>query len=91
MGSLPRMRDAKGVLAEIKRIDPETPITIHFIRGLIRSRDIPVIEAGNRKFVNLDTVLDFLASQSTLNPIRYSHAGTGASVPLRERDERGTC
>lgn len=73
MASLPRMRDAKGVLAEIQTIDPETPITIHFVRGLIKSGEIPVVEAGNRKFVNVDMVLDFLASQSTVNPIRYSH------------------
>lgn len=85
MASLPRMRDAKGVLAEIKKIDPETPITIHFVRGLIKSGDINVIAAGNRKFVNLDTVLDFLASQKTMNPVRYSHRA-GAETPRRERD-----
>lgn len=73
MASLPRMRDAKGVLAEIQTIDPETPITIHFVRGLIKSGEIPVVEAGNRKFVNVDMVLDFLATQSTVNPVRYSH------------------
>lgn len=73
MASLPRMRDAKGVLAEIQKMDPGSPITIHFVRGLIKSGELPVIEAGNRKFVNVDTVLDFLAGQSTVNPVRYSH------------------
>lgn len=73
MASLPRMRDARGVLAAIKEIDPDTPITLHFVRGLIRSGQIPVVEAGNRKFVNVEMVLDFLASQSTVNPVRYSH------------------
>lgn len=73
MASLPRMRDAKGVLAEIQRVDPGSPITIHFIRGLIKSGELPVVEAGNRKFVNVDVVLDFLASQSTVNPVQYSH------------------
>lgn len=67
------MRDARGVLAAIKEIDPDTPITIHFVRGLIRSGQIPVVEAGNRKFVNLDQVLDFLSNESTINPVRYSH------------------
>lgn len=88
MVSLPRMRDAKGVLAEIQAIDPGTPITIHFVRGLIKSGEIPVVEAGNRKYVNVDVVLNFLASQSTVNPVRYGHR---AGIPLRERDERGTC
>lgn len=84
MARLPRMRDAKGVLSEIQAVDPGTPITIHFVRGLIKSGEIPVVEAGNRKFVNVDTVFDFLASQSTVNPVRYSHR-TGA--PLREREK----
>ena len=73
MASLPRMRDAKGVLAEIQAIDPETPITIHFVRGLIKSGELPVIEAGNRKFVNVDMELDFLDTQSKINPVRNSH------------------
>ncbi|MCI9310139.1 MAG: hypothetical protein HFF51_03330 [Lawsonibacter sp.] len=73
MANLPRMRDAKGVLAEIQKVDPGSPITMNFIRGLIKSGEIPVVEAGNRKFVNVDLVLDFLASQSTVNPVRYSH------------------
>ena len=67
------MRDARGVLAAIKEIDTDTPITIHFVRGLIRSGQLPVVEAGNRKFVNLDQVLDFLSNESTINPVRYSH------------------
>lgn len=71
MASLPRMRDAKGVLAEIQKVDPGSPITIHFVRGLIKSGELPVVEAGNRKFVNVDLVFDFLSSQSTVNPVRY--------------------
>lgn len=82
------MRDAKGVLEEIRKIDPETPITIHFVRGLFKSGEVPVVCAGNRQFVNLDTVLDFLANRETVNPIRYvNRSGTGATV--RERGEGG--
>lgn len=85
MSSLPRMRDARGVLEEIKRIDPETPITLNFVRGMIRSRDVPVVEAGNRKFVNVDNVLEFLAQKSTVNPVRYVDR-TGAGTPRLERE-----
>lgn len=86
MAGLPRMRSARGVLEELKRIDPDTPITIHFVRGLFKSGEVPVVCAGNRQFVNLDTVLDFLANQSTVNPVRYSHrTGTGAGATARER------
>lgn len=85
MSSLPRMRDARGVLAEIKKIDPDTIITLNFVRGMIRAREIPVVEAGNRKFVNLDSVLEFLAQKSTINPVRYVDR-TGAGTPRLERE-----
>lgn len=85
MVSLPRMRDARGVLAELKKIDPDTPITLNFVRGMIKSKDVPVVEAGNRKFVNLDNVLDYLAHKETVNPIRYVDR-SGSSATLRERE-----
>ena len=37
MATLPRMRNAEGVLKELKAQDPDTVITLNFIRALIRS------------------------------------------------------
>ncbi|WP_143482911.1 DNA-binding protein [Pseudoflavonifractor sp. An85] len=71
MAALPRMRNAEGVIAELKAQDPGTKITLNFIRGLIRSGEIPVVQAGVQKLVNLDLVFDYLANQGTAQPIRY--------------------
>lgn len=71
MAALPRMRNAEGVMAELKAQDPETRITLNFIRGLIRSGEIPVVQAGVQKLVNVDLVFDYLANQGTAKPIRY--------------------
>ena len=56
--SLPRMRTASGVLDEIKKEDPETGITMHYIRGLIGAEVVPVVNAGRKKLVNVDAVID---------------------------------
>lgn len=72
MATLPRMRSAEGVLKELKAQDPETRITLHFIRGLIRSGEIPVVQAGCQKLVNVDLVFDYLANHGTTQPIRYT-------------------
>lgn len=72
MAALPRMRNAEGVLKELKAQDPDTRITLNFIRGLIRSGEIPVVQAGCQKLVNVDLVFDYLANQGTSKPIRYT-------------------
>lgn len=72
MAALPRMRNAEGVLRELKAQDPDTRITLHFIRGLIHSGEIPVVQAGCQKLVNVDLVFDYLANQGTSKPIRYT-------------------
>lgn len=82
MSALPRMRTAEGVMAEIKAQDPETGISLYFIRGLIRSGDIPVVSAGRRKLVNVDTVMDYLATQATSKPISYKSQTYGKVVSL---------
>lgn len=58
----PKMRTAAGIFAEIKAQDPETEVTMHYIRMLISSNQIPVIQIGRKKLVDLDAVLNHLAS-----------------------------
>ena len=78
MAALPRMRHAEGVLKELKAQDPDTRISLNFIRGLINSGEIPVVHAGRQKLVNVDLVFEYLANQGTSKPIRYT-----------ERDRKG--
>lgn len=58
----PRMRTIQEAAAELKRIDPDTAVTPYFIRRMVLSGDIPHIQAGNKRLVNLDTLLDYLAN-----------------------------
>ena len=58
---IPRMRIATDVLAEIKALDPDTRITLHYIRSIINQGKVPVRKAGTKKLVDLDKVLEYLA------------------------------
>ena len=75
--SLPKMRTASGVLAEIRAADPNTEVSLHMIRRIINSGRIPVVHAGNRKLVNVDAVLSYLETGEEC----YC-SGTGSIRPL---------
>jgi predicted aldo/keto reductase-like oxidoreductase len=62
--AIPRMRTAEGVLAEIKTQDPDTDVTLHYIRYLMNTEAVPVVSVGRKKLVNVDKVIAFLASES---------------------------
>lgn len=59
---IPRMRTAKGVLEVIKAQDPNTEVTLYYIRNIINSGQVPVTEVGVKKLVNVDQVIDYIAS-----------------------------
>ena len=60
--SMVRMRTAESLLREIQTQDPDTEITLHYLRKLIASGAIPVVHAGRKNLVNMDLVLDYLAN-----------------------------
>lgn len=62
--ALPRMRIATGVLAEIVEADPKTEITLHFIRHIIHTEQVPVVHVGRKMLVDVDAVLEFIRSGS---------------------------
>ncbi len=57
-----RMRFPYEALEELKKIDPETPVTLNFIRTLARSGKIPFVPIGNRRLLNFDALLEYLQS-----------------------------
>lgn len=61
-GRLPRMRTATGILDELKAADPNTAITLSYIRRTINSGRVPVVHVGKKKLVNLDLMLEVLGS-----------------------------
>lgn len=59
--AMPRMRTAERALEEIKRADPETEVTLHYIRAMIRAEAVPVAVCGRKKLINLDALMELLA------------------------------
>lgn len=64
--AIPRMRTAERVLEEIKAADPNTEVTLYYIRALIRAEAVPVVCCGRKKLVNVDSVMELLARGYTL-------------------------
>jgi len=58
--AIPRMRTAEGVLTEIKAQDPNSEVTLHYIRYLIHTEKVPVVSVGRKKLVDVDAVSSFL-------------------------------
>lgn len=58
---LPRMRTVKEAYQEIKELDSNTAITPYRIRQLVKTGAVPSVEAGKKRLVNLDMLLDYLS------------------------------
>ena len=57
-----RMRFPAEALAEMKRDDPGTPVTLHLIRSLLADGKIPYVLIGRRRLLNYDALLEYLAN-----------------------------
>lgn len=77
----PRMRTIQEAAAELRRIDPDTAITPYFIRRMVLDGTIPHVSAGNKRLVNLDTLLDYFASSPAPEAERIER---GRIRPLKE-------
>ena len=56
----PRMRTAPEAIAEIKAVDPKTALTERALRRMINSGELPSVNVGNKKLVNLDKLFEYL-------------------------------
>lgn len=66
--AIPRMRTAARVLEEIKKLDPETELSLHYVRQMIQSEVVPVLCVGNKKLVNVDDVITYLETGVPVTP-----------------------
>lgn len=56
-----RMRFVQQALAELKAEDPNTNVTEHYLRQLVKSGAVPTVTVGrNRKLLNYDKLLEYL-------------------------------
>ena len=59
---VPRMRTARQIVAEVKALDPESAVSEYCIRQIIKAGAVPVVWAGGKALVNLDSILDLFRS-----------------------------
>lgn len=81
-----RMRYAAQALELIRELDPNTSISLNYIRALAKNKKIPVHQVGkNRRLINVDALLEFLSHPEN-GPIEENQ--TGIIRRVSERGER---
>ena len=57
---VPRIRTIPKAYKEIKKIDPNTNLSLRGLRNMVQNKEIPSIKVNNRYLINLDILLDKL-------------------------------
>lgn len=70
--TIPRMRTIPKAYAEIKRIDPCTSLTEKGLRQYIERENIPFVQYGNKKLINLDLLFDRMSCYNEYSVIDAS-------------------
>ena len=60
MNASPRIRTINAAWAELRKMDPDSCVSQHFIRELVACGEVPSLRSGNRYLVDFDALLDFL-------------------------------
>lgn len=76
-----RMRFPAQALEELRKDDPDTPVTLNLIRTLARRGVIPSVKVGRGRLINYDALIDFLAHPTEGEPEQRAHG-------IRRVDER---
>lgn len=79
-----RMRFAAQALDELRKLDPETLVTLRFIKQLMRTGAIPSVPVGNgnRRLLNFDALVAYLENPLA-EPVQQAAPG------IRRIPERG--
>lgn len=72
MSHMPRMRIASGVFDIIKEQDPDTAVSLSFIRRLIITEQVPVVHVGHKKLVDADKVIEFIAAGGEIPCVNHN-------------------
>lgn len=78
-----RMRTAEGVLAIIKEQDPNTEVTMFYIRSLIKSGKVPITHVGRKNLVNADRLIEYI-TDGDAEPVKVVGEGI-RSIPDKMR------
>lgn len=72
-----RMRTAEGALEIIKAADPQTAVTLRYIRRLIAAGTVPHVPVGRKKLINVDALLSYLEGRRRVheNQVHFTDSG----------------
>jgi len=62
MSNAPRMRTYQQAATIIKELDPDTSVTPYRIRAWLLDGTLPHVQAGSKRLVNVDMLLDKLST-----------------------------
>lgn len=74
---MPRMRTAAKAHELILEQDPQSEVTLHYIRQLIATGTIPVVHAGRKKLIDVDQLIAYLAAGTDRPSTTEPAAGYG--------------
>lgn len=83
MSNIVRMRFPQQALEELRVIDPNTPVSLSFIRRLVRTGAIPSVPVGGgkRRLLNFDALCAYLENP----PVEPVQKVTAGIRPVSER------
>lgn len=61
---LPKMRGLSEAIDELHEADPASCFTLHALRKMINSGELPCVRCGRRILVNMDKLYDYLYGES---------------------------
>ena len=79
-----RLRTIHEAYAHLKAQDPDTGVTLHFLRGLAVRGDIPSVRAGRKYLIDIDGLAELLAGRLPNRAPEPQEGGIRA-VPERRR------
>ena len=80
--SPPRMRTAPEAIAELKRNDPDTALTLTAIRRMMNNGTLPYITVNSKRLINLDTLYGILNGTIEATPERAEDYGKVRSIAV---------
>lgn len=83
---MPRMRTASKVLEIIKEQDPDTEVTLHYIRQIIKTGAVPCVTVGRKKLVDADLLIQRIAEGAV--PAMSALPEPGGVIPIAPRVRR---
>lgn len=82
---IPVVLTIKDAMQKIKQDCPDTAISEHFLRQLVRDGVLPALKAGNKALINMDVLSEYLSNPEAekFQPKGSAHNGNAIRpVPL---------